>query len=80
MVKPMAAFVSGVVAGLAVTWGYVLCLRDTIRVSMSYIHDRLDDQALVPEDSRLCKGGSARDQRNAFSGTARPQRRREQRA
>jgi hypothetical protein len=80
MVKLMVAFVVGLVAGLAVTWGYVLSLRDTIRVTMSYIHNRLDHQALVPEDSRFCKGGSTRDKRNAFSATTQPQRRREQTA
>jgi hypothetical protein len=80
MVKLMAAFVVGVVAGLALTWGYVLSLKDTIHVCTRYIHDRLDQQALLLEDSRWRKGGSIKDKRYAFSPTTQAQRRREQRA
>jgi hypothetical protein len=76
MVKLLAAFALGVVAGLAVTWGYVLCLKDTIRVCTSYIHDRLDQQALVLEGSRLCQSGSMRDKSNVFS--AQPSRNRDE--
>jgi hypothetical protein len=57
MLKLMAAFLVGVVAALAVTWGYVLSLKDTIRLCTNYIHDRLDQQALVLRDKRLPKGG-----------------------
>jgi hypothetical protein len=53
----MAAFLVGVVAALAVTWGYVLSLKDTIRLCTNYIHTRLDQQALVLQDKRLPKGG-----------------------
>jgi hypothetical protein len=80
MVKLLAAFALGVIAGLAVTWGYVLYLKDTIRVCTSYIHDRLDQQALVPAGSRLCRGGSMRDKRNVFSAATQPQQGRKQRA
>jgi len=60
-------------AVLAVTFGYLLSLKDTIRVCMSYIHDRLDQQALV-------LGGSMKDKRNAFLAATPPQQHREQRA
>jgi len=80
MVKLLAAFVLGVVAGLAVTWGYVLYLKDTIRVCTSYIHDRLDQQALIPQGSQLCQSGSMRDKGNVFSAATQPQRGRRQRA
>ncbi len=80
MVKLLAAFALGVVASLAVTWGYVLYLKDTIRVCTSYIHDRLDQQALVPEGSRLCRGGSMRDKRNVLSAATQLQQGRKQRA
>jgi hypothetical protein len=80
MVKLLAAFAVGVVAGLAVTWGYVLYLKDTIRVCTSYIHDRLDQQVLVPEGSRLCQGGGMRDKGNVFSAATQPQQGRRQRA
>jgi hypothetical protein len=80
MLKLMVAFAVSVVAGLAVSWGYVLSLKATIRVCVSYIHDRLDQQALVLPDSQSCKGGSMKDRRNVFSTTTRPQQRREQTA
>ena len=80
MVELIAVFAVGVVAGLAVAWGYVLSLKDTIRVCRSYIHDRLDQQALVLQDSRWCKGGSLKDKHYAFSAPTQPEPRREQRA
>jgi hypothetical protein len=79
MVKLLAAFALGVIAGLAVTWGYVLYLKDTIRVCTSYIHNRLDQQALVPE-GRLRQGGSMRNKRNVFSAATQLQQGRKQRA
>jgi hypothetical protein len=80
MVKLLAAFAVGVVAGLAVTWVYVLSLKATIRVCVSYIHDRLDQHALALQESQLCSGGSMKARRNVFSTTAQPQQRREQTA
>jgi hypothetical protein len=80
MVKLLAAFALGVVAGLAITWGYVLYLKDTIRVCTSYIHDRLDQQALVLEGGRLCQSATMRDKGDVFSAVTPPQQERRQRA
>ena len=80
MVNLIAVFVAGVVVGLAIAWGYVLSLKARIRVCVSYIHDRLDQQALVLQDSQWCEGGSMKAKRNVFSATTQPQQRREQRA
>jgi hypothetical protein len=80
MEKLIAAFALGVVAGLALVWGYVLYLKDTIRVCTSYIHDRLDQQALALEHSRLCQRGYMKDKGNVFSATTQPQQEGKQRA
>jgi len=39
--KLTEVFVAGIAVGLAVSWTYILSLKATIRVCMTYIEDRI---------------------------------------
>jgi len=53
--KLVEVFVAGVVVGLAVTWTYILSLKATIRVCMTYIEDRIHNSTnrLESADDRV---------------------------
>ncbi len=40
----LAAFIAGLLVGLAASAVYILSLRQTIKLYRSYIHDRIDEQ------------------------------------
>ena len=42
--KLLAAFLVGLVAGIALSWTYIVSLKATIKLYRSYIQERIDKQ------------------------------------
>ncbi len=42
--KLVAAFLAGLIAGLALSWTYIVSLKATIKLYRSYVYDRIDKQ------------------------------------
>jgi hypothetical protein len=57
--KLVDVFVAGVVVGLAVSWAYILSLKATVRVCMTYIEDRIHNctSRLEGTDDRMWPEG-----------------------
>ena len=61
--KLLALFLSGFVAGVAVSWAYIRSLKSTLRVYQHYVHDRINKRseqepgkAAIPSTSEATHG------------------------